>query len=159
MMNGNWKEGVELIGILAIVASLIFVGLQLRQEHAIANAQLQNEMISARIELNDQVIGNAAVLVKANNGESLTEEEQLILYELVDSHWAEGFFGYRRWQFVEHPAYLAPMRAFSNFLHENPAALRVWETMPQNLRRNEAAQGVFNELVRERIAQLRSEAQ
>ena len=153
-MFTRWKEIIEFVGILAIVASLIFVGLQLRQEHAIASAELQNEMISARIELNDQVIANAAVLVKANGGGHLTEEEQIILYELVDSHWADGFFGYRRWQFVEHPAYLAPVRAFAHFLHRNPAALPVWEAMPQNSDSVGGAQRVFNDLVQQRVAEL-----
>jgi hypothetical protein len=34
----EWKEIVELIGIVAIVASLLFVGLQLKQSHEIALA-------------------------------------------------------------------------------------------------------------------------
>lgn len=158
MSFGNWKEGVELVGILAIVASLVFVGLQLQQEHAIANAELQNEMISAQVALNDQVIANAAVLVKANNGESLTEEEQVILNELIDSQWASGFFGYRRWQFVEHPAVLSPMRAFANFLYENPGALEVWEMTP-NFRQGRGHTEIFKDLVNERIAELKAGAQ
>ena len=36
MKTGNWKDSAELVGIAAIVASLIFVGIQLRQEQRIA---------------------------------------------------------------------------------------------------------------------------
>lgn len=38
MKNANWKEFAELTGIVAIVASLLFVGLQLKQGHEIALA-------------------------------------------------------------------------------------------------------------------------
>jgi hypothetical protein len=38
MKSSNWKDIAELIGIAAIVASLVFVGLQLQQSHAIALA-------------------------------------------------------------------------------------------------------------------------
>lgn len=38
MKFADWKDSAELIGIVAIVASLVFVGLQLRQSHDIALA-------------------------------------------------------------------------------------------------------------------------
>jgi hypothetical protein len=36
--RANWKDGAELIGVLAIVLSLIFVGFQIKQSHEIALA-------------------------------------------------------------------------------------------------------------------------
>ena len=38
MNRANWKDGAELIGIGAIVLSLIFVGFQIKQSHEIAFA-------------------------------------------------------------------------------------------------------------------------
>ncbi len=38
MAKSNWKDIAEIIGIAAIVASLIFVGLQMKQSHEIALA-------------------------------------------------------------------------------------------------------------------------
>ena len=38
MGNSNWREIAELFGIAAIVASLVFVGLQLRQDRQIAKS-------------------------------------------------------------------------------------------------------------------------
>ena len=43
MKTSNWKDTLELIGIAAIVASLMFVGLQLRQDQRIAEAQIYAE--------------------------------------------------------------------------------------------------------------------
>ena len=39
-MSTNWKDIAELIGIAAIVASLVFVGLQMRQDRIHAQAEL-----------------------------------------------------------------------------------------------------------------------
>jgi hypothetical protein len=38
LKNTNWKDIAELLGIAAIVASLVFVGLQMKQTHEIAIA-------------------------------------------------------------------------------------------------------------------------
>lgn len=46
----NWKGIVELIGIAAIVASLIFVGLQLKQGHEIALADQYQARAEAYME-------------------------------------------------------------------------------------------------------------
>jgi hypothetical protein len=40
LKKSNWKDIAELIGLGAIVASLVFVGLQMRQEQIIARAEL-----------------------------------------------------------------------------------------------------------------------
>jgi len=43
MTSGRWKDLAELIGILAIVASLVFVGLQMRLDRQLATAALRAE--------------------------------------------------------------------------------------------------------------------
>ncbi len=50
MSSSNWREIAELIGIGAIVASLIFVGLQLQQSQEIAVATQYQERANAQIE-------------------------------------------------------------------------------------------------------------
>jgi hypothetical protein len=45
----GWKDIAELIGIVAIVASLIFVGLQLKQSHEIAASQIYQDRTSATV--------------------------------------------------------------------------------------------------------------
>ena len=42
--NTNWREIVEIIGIVTIVASLLLVALELRQSNRIASSQLEVEM-------------------------------------------------------------------------------------------------------------------
>ena len=40
MINVRWRELIEATGLLAIVASLVFVGLQIRQDYLIARAEV-----------------------------------------------------------------------------------------------------------------------
>ena len=40
MKPANWKDITELVGIAAIIGSLVFVGLQMRQAQQLAQAQL-----------------------------------------------------------------------------------------------------------------------
>ena len=40
MKFAQWNEIAELVGIVAIVASLVFVGLQMRQDHVFARSDL-----------------------------------------------------------------------------------------------------------------------
>ena len=51
MRNVTWKDAIELVGIGAVVASLIFVGLQMRQTHEIALATLYQMRSDAAREI------------------------------------------------------------------------------------------------------------
>ena len=55
MKSTNWKDIAELIGIAAIVASLVFVGLQMRQERIHARAELAGGSFESVSELRLQV--------------------------------------------------------------------------------------------------------
>ena len=50
MTNINWKDIAELIGITAIVASLVFVGLQMKQSQDIAIAAQYHERAALAVE-------------------------------------------------------------------------------------------------------------
>ena len=50
MASKSWKDTAELIGITAIVASLIFVGLQMRQSQEIAIADQYQDRADAALE-------------------------------------------------------------------------------------------------------------
>jgi len=51
MATGNWKESAELVGIAAIVASLVFVGWQMKQDRDIALAATYQERTTATVDL------------------------------------------------------------------------------------------------------------
>ena len=76
MRNWNWGVFVEASGAIAIIAGLVFVGLQMRQEQAISIAELQQELIASRIALSELESSHADLLIKANSGEALTATEE-----------------------------------------------------------------------------------
>jgi len=64
MNSTNWKEIAELVGIAAIVASLVFVGLELRQSHEIAiAAEYQERAASVIDQYNAQIQSDTALSV------------------------------------------------------------------------------------------------
>ena len=71
----NWKDTAELIGIAAIVASLIFVGFQLRQDFQIAQSQVWLERDALRAEIAALISDHPDVWVKGLKGTELTESE------------------------------------------------------------------------------------
>ena len=122
----NWRVIVEASSALAILGGLVFVGLQMRQDQAISTAELQQELIAARLSLSELAISNAELLDKANSGDALSSSEMFKLDSLIMSYWGWAFFGQRRWESINHPAADAPVRAFAIFLDENPGALTAW---------------------------------
>ena len=78
MKISNWKETAELIGIAAIVASLIFVGLQMRQAAEIARAELVSGNLASEIEASAVYIENADIWRRGNAGEDLDANESVI---------------------------------------------------------------------------------
>ena len=88
MKNTDWKSIAELIGIAAIVASLIFVGLQMKQTHEIALATLYQMRSDAAVEAEktaDGIVNKAnedAKKIVADAAEDATEERNRILADL-----------------------------------------------------------------------------
>ena len=52
MQQLRWKETFEVVGVIAIIASLLFVGFQLRQDHLIAKSALSSEAFAIGTEIN-----------------------------------------------------------------------------------------------------------
>jgi hypothetical protein len=78
MNRTYWKDIAELVGIAAIVASLIFVGLQMRQDRTIAESESYIDAASQITELNQLISDNKDIWVKGLDGDELTAEEQSV---------------------------------------------------------------------------------
>ena len=84
MKNHRWKETVELLGIVAIVASLVFVGLQMRQDHQIAYAEAFTNILSNKTEMVDLVNSNREIWQKGNAGAELSPQDNDNYRDLVE---------------------------------------------------------------------------
>lgn len=90
----DWKGTAELIGIAAIVASLIFVGLQMRQDQEIAQAQAFVDAAAVITDLNQYLENNKEVWIKGLDGAELSSEDRFTFHALCRavflrkiSHW------------------------------------------------------------------------
>ncbi len=89
MKSVSWKSMIEYVGIAAIVASLIFVGLQLQQERRVASIEAGFNLIESFYEQQNGVIENAAIWAKGNAGEEELSSTEAIIYDaLIQKLWA-----------------------------------------------------------------------
>ena len=102
---------IEIVGIVAIVASLIFVGLQMRQTHEIALVTLMQMRSDAGRELAAAQIGSEPLLAieaKVQAGEELSHYEEmtrsllpfLFFNQFENSHflYLNGYITEEQWQ-------------------------------------------------------------
>jgi hypothetical protein len=75
MKTRNWKDFAELVGIVAIVLSLLFVGAQIRQDQNIALAQIFADFDDTQIEWARLVAENKDVWVRGLKNEDLSESD------------------------------------------------------------------------------------
>ncbi len=66
MKSISWKAVEEFLGATAIVASLIFVGLQLRQEQRVASIEAGFNLVESFYEQRNVTIENASVWANGN---------------------------------------------------------------------------------------------
>jgi len=128
VQNLGWKGIAEALGIAAIVASLIFVGLQMRQSQEIAIAETYMSILSSEIEVRNAVSEHADLWKKANSGAELDEVEAVIFGNLVANLNSETNRSMNQLRRLGHTAAArSQVYQFASFLHQNPAARQVWK--------------------------------
>ncbi len=83
MKDKNWKGIGELIGIAAIVGSLIFVGLQMRQDQQIAIAETFSTATEAASNLAMLVGSNSETWKKGLDGGELSRTDEIEFLAMV----------------------------------------------------------------------------
>ena len=126
MKPTNWKAAAELIGIAAIVASLIFVGLELRQSQQIAFAGRQHEQTEREFAVQDLISKNVDLILKMDNSQILDEREEILASQMERAIRIAYFFSYTQAIYLSNENVLAPVRAFAVLLHRHPGLEAVW---------------------------------
>ena len=102
MIKSDWKAIAELIGIAAIVASLIFVGLQMKQSHEIAIAdQYQSRADAAIQHYDNQLLSESVIDYRAIQFMELAQkaDTDADLIEAIDTYGADTVsLAYLRWR-------------------------------------------------------------
>ena len=165
MKFSELKDTAELVGILAIVASLVFVGLQMRQAQDIALSEGDLTYLLSEFEKNNAIINNPAIWVRGNAGEELSAEDSAVFRALVRNMADSAFFfDLQARRMGVQPGPDAVTADFAAYLHNNPGAWRVWNEYEENLKRHRSIlveQGkagiVWTETVRSHVKTLRQQ--
>ena len=128
MQAGSWRFLIEVLGSVAIVASLVFVGVEMRQSRAIAIGEGNLANAELVIQRNDAISEHSLIWTRGNQGEALTADETAVFENLVDSAAIHSFMEYARLQQVEfdEAAQFATAQ-FSILLFHHPHARQVWK--------------------------------
>ncbi len=125
MRKADWKDIAEFVGIAAIVGSLIFVGLQMRQAQEIAIADGYTALQSSSYARSELLSANADLVEKANRGDALSEAEAFALDGFVTAIWHAEFFATARWEYLGRST-RGSEELLTDFFCENPGLIQSW---------------------------------
>jgi len=98
MDSHKLHDWLQIIGIAAVVASLIFVGLQIKQSDDIALAEVLESVAARGIEERALMSAHAVAWQKACLGEQLTAQERLIAGNIYFNYLQNNFNSWVRFQ-------------------------------------------------------------
>lgn len=137
MRKGNWKDIAELIGTAAIVISLIFVGIQLKQSQDVVLSEMDVAINAVGVDITATIGDHAAVWIRGNSGEELDEAERAYYNRLIaDIRWRYQASYRRNLRFGREEAARINVAVFATFLHSNPGARQAWSSRSDSLSRH-----------------------
>jgi hypothetical protein len=157
MKFSNWKDIAELVGISAIVASLVFVGMQLEQSQRLAFADSVLAMGANGIEERSLQAEHIDIWLKGNAGDELNANDYGIYKILFTNRQSGEFYIWISLESTGTHYEGVASQGLATFLYRNPGARAEWD-----LRRGQAealrvrADGVFPEFAAEVEADLTS---
>ena len=128
MKTADWKGIAELLGMAAVVASLVFVGMELRQSQQVALNAAAYTAASWYFETRAEVNANAEVWSKGNAGEQLSAAEIVIYQNLIRNVHTNAFWNWVTLQRVGMSG-RPGVADFAGFLFKYPPARTVWESL------------------------------
>ena len=133
MKETDWKAIAELVGIGAIVVSLVFVALQLKQSQDIAIAELRQARQSSNVELSSLIAAHSDIWLRGNAGAKLTANDQKVYAQLIEAqHWSHWTGWSRANRFGQDIPRRIAIADFAGFLYQNPGALAAWNAYIEN---------------------------
>ena len=129
------REVAELIGIAAIVISLVFVGLELRQSRELAISDSYRSSVDSYTEYIRFRAEHPDIWLRGNAGDELHASELVIYDALLRSYFNRVFWNTRAQRELGFHADVAA-HDFAAFLHRNPGALARWEDWQSRLDRD-----------------------
>ncbi len=131
----KFNEVAELLGMVAIVASLIFVGLQLRQSQRIALAEVEAANSSASIELASLLSDHSEAWVRGIAGEELEDSDAEVFKSIVITLTDNAYSRQEQFRLLGDDELAdAVVHEFAAYLHDRPGARRAWTEREASLK-------------------------
>jgi hypothetical protein len=126
MRSSNWKDIAELVGISAIVASLVFVGMQLEQSQRLAWADSVLAMGANGIEERSLQAEHIDIWLKGNAGEELNANDSEIYKILFTNRQSGEFYIWIALERIGTQYEGVASQVLARFLYRNPGARAEW---------------------------------
>ena len=130
----DWRIIAESIGMMSIVLSLVFVGLQLMQSQVIARNEIDGKFLENRIAAIGQINDHVNVWVSGLAGEKLSDDDAVVFENLMlNFNDITYFTALNHFNLGNDADARINTDDFAIFLHRNPGARRVWESRENRL--------------------------
>ena len=130
-MEHKVRLAIEIISIIAIITSLIFLGIELQQSNQLAKATIrqalnETDMEIYRVQMDEEILPYA--LYKNDNNLPLDDYEQynVNLYNMFNFRDFDNSFYQYRIGLFEQSDWLAYRRIIKSLLHD-PTVLKMWD--------------------------------
>lgn len=133
MTQEKLRTWFEVIGISAVVASLVFVGVQIRQEQKIAAGQYAYDWLSAKIELTGLIAEHKEIWVAGLKGEELSEVDSAVLDNLISTWIGFQTARYRNRLLISGGSASAVALEVANSIHTYPRLKVFWRRRVNSL--------------------------
>ena len=164
MKTNRLKEIVELVAVFSIVASLIFVGLQVKQEHEIALTDAVTAAADSRKYMAELISDNREVWVSGLAGEPLTDLDKVVFAWLADAYTLDIFASWYRASQLNHTSPDRFPFEYASYLIRNPGLLAYWREANasaatlRDVRGTKRTGSAFDKAVEEALEQLQGRA-
>ena len=137
----SWKNFLEGIGVLALVASLLFVGFQLRQDRDLAAAQVIVDFDAVRSELLAAISDNRDVWLRGLKGEELTPTDEIAFQAVAVALYRQYLGVYERLQLLGYGTPETVTQQYAIYVYQYPSLRRIFI---QEVQLNDARNLYFN---------------
>ena len=86
----------EIVAVISVIATLAFVGLELRMNRQVATTEFNSSAADTTIEISSLLASHPSVWRRGCIGEELSEDEELVFGSLVQAVDRHFFYRYRR---------------------------------------------------------------
>lgn len=126
MKSASWKDIAELTGIAAIVASLVFVGMQMKQSQQLALAESVQLMRANGIEQGALQAAHIDIWMRGNSGEELGDVDREVYKILFNQTQNQWFFNWIALDSIGTEYEGVGPKSFAKYLYQNPGARAEW---------------------------------